>query len=667
MKFSSITQALLTSILFVSQANFVEAATVQTFDTDASTTAAGWFGTGNTTDGNNYGFANSDFTAQASPGGEAGGTMIHFTNTSSYGVSLGASFSLSDSFRADGEWASPTFTPEGASIGIGFYNSADIGVTKRINTLGLTVAEPGANGLRIRAAYYLTNGAAVQTATAQVIALGTNKVGRFSFVYDPTLSSGNGSLTVTMYNLGGFSLGSRTVNLTAAQRTTNVFIDSFGIVIGGIPPSLDTNTSTFFIDNVQYYAGPVITCVTPSPSQLITAVGSSNQNVSVTIPTSANLTNDLSVVVTSLNTNVAVPSGADANGKLTLLFASGGTTNMNFTVVGRGLGSTVFTLSNTNGVCVDANVEITVTAAAQPTITNSETFDSAALAACDGWVEFLSRSNGFNFGFTNSQFAGGAAAGEAGGTFSRRTNGAYYGDLFSGALTLNDNISASGKFIMPVLPADNEVRIGHFLTPATPNVNASMIGISIAEPTSLALPGARVRAFFQLGNGAVQYSGTIFRLVLTSQVYNWNYVYDPSGRLVVTFDDGAGGTISLTNTLSLAQRQITTSFNAFGIVQTRNATVNTNDATELYIDDVIYTAPLDLLKITKIENLSATIRLTFTTPSTNATHEISQTDTLTNPIWTPVTGVTFGGDCGKLTAEFAKPISSTEFYRVRLP
>ncbi|MEP6662812.1 MAG: hypothetical protein ABJC04_04010, partial [Verrucomicrobiota bacterium] len=385
MKFPSITQVLLTSILFVFQANFVEAATVQTFDTDASTTAAGWFGTGNLLNGNNYGFANSDFTAQASPGGEAGGTMIHFTNTSSYGVSLGASFSLSDSFRADGEWASPTFTPEGASIGIGFYNSADIGATNRRNTLGLTVAEPGANGLRVRAAYYLTNGAAVQTGTAQVIALGTNKAGRFSFVYDPTVvGTVNGSLTVTMYNLGGFSLGSRTVNLNAAQRATNLFIDSFGIVIGGIPPSLDTNTSTFFIDNVQYYAGPVITCVTPSPSQLITAVGSSNQNVSVIIPTSANLTNDFAVVVTSLNTNVAVPAGADANGQLTLLFPTGGTTNISFAVVGRAIGSALFTLSNTNGVCVDAGVEISVTAAAQTTITNLETFDSAALAACDG-------------------------------------------------------------------------------------------------------------------------------------------------------------------------------------------------------------------------------------------------------------------------------------------
>ncbi len=667
MKFPSITQVLVTSALLVFPASFAEAATVQTFDTAASTTAAGWAGIGNTLNGNTYGFTNSDFTAQSSPGGEAGGTMIHFTNTSSYGVSLGTNFSLSDSFRADGEWASPTFTPVGASIGIGFYNSADIGATNRRNTLGLTVAEPGANGLRIRAAYYLTNGAAVQTATAQVIALGTNTAGRFSFVYDPTLNSGNGSLTVTMYNLGGFSLGARTVNLTAAQRTTNVFLDSFGIVIGGIPPSLDTNTSTFFIDNVQYYAGPVITCVTPSPSQLITAVGSSNQNVSVTIPTTANLTNALSVVVTSLNTNVALPAGADANGKLTLLFATGGTTNMNFTVVGRGLGSTVFTLSNTNGVCVDANVEISVTAAAQTTITNLETFDTAALAACDGWVEFLSRSNGFNFGFTNSQLAGGANIGEAGGLFTRKTNGAYYADIFPGALTLNDNISASGKIIVPVLPFDNEVRIGHMQILATPtSANTNFIGISIAEPSATP-PGARVRAVFQLGSGAVQYSATIFRLVLTSQVYNWNYVYDPSGRLVVTIDDGSGGTISLTNTLSLAQRQINTSFNAFGIVQTRNSTINTNDATQLYIDDVIYTAPLDLLKISKVENLGATIRLTFTTPSTNATHEISQTDTLTNPIWTPVTGVTFGGDCGKLTAEFAKPVSSTKFYRIRLP
>ena len=100
-------------------------------------------------------------------------------------------------------------------------------------------------------------------------------------------------------------------------------------------------------------------CITAAPTAVTGMPGQSNLVVAVTIPKLLNLTNAASVTVSSLKPAVAVPVGA-VNGALTLNFPAGGTNVQTFNVAMLDQGTTTFVLSNAQGVCVLANVALSV-------------------------------------------------------------------------------------------------------------------------------------------------------------------------------------------------------------------------------------------------------------------------------------------------------------------
>jgi hypothetical protein len=96
-----------------------------------------------------------------------------------------------------------------------------------------------------------------------------------------------------------------------------------------------------------------------------------------------------------------------------------------------------------------------------------QTFDSAAAAAADGWVEHLSRpAEGFgaDYGFspTNNTTAP-SGAGEGGGLIPDRTQQiTYYADTTGISFTESDAFVVTGWLRIPVFPADGGVELGFF-------------------------------------------------------------------------------------------------------------------------------------------------------------------------------------------------------------
>ena len=85
--------------------------------------------------------------------------------------------------------------------------------------------------------------------------------------------------------------------------------------------------------------------------------------------------------------------------------------------------------------------------------TETQSFDSAESAAAAGWVAVNTTVEGNDYGWSDSANAGGVV-GEAGGTVARATTIDYYADTSIGELTLDDFMTASGKFLVTNLSAD---------------------------------------------------------------------------------------------------------------------------------------------------------------------------------------------------------------------
>ena len=223
--------------------------------------------------------------------------------------------------------------------------------------------------------------------------------------------------------------------------------------------------------------------------------------------------------------------------------------------------------------------------------TKSESFDSAESAAANGWVEMFSRQDGMDFGFSDTNIAGGAATGEAGGVFKRNSTRHMYADVFDQGklLTLDDEIMGSGKIRVPALPTGNAgVVVGHTdSTLAGGTTQANALGLVVAS-------NPRFFVYMALASGAVIES-VILNPVQTDRVYEWTYAYDPDGgngfgQLVATFTDTVTKEVfSGTITLNEAQRQVGAFFNAFGL--TSRALSAQDVQNEFYIDDVTYSMP----------------------------------------------------------------------------
>ena len=92
-----------------------------------------------------------------------------------------------------------------------------------------------------------------------------------------------------------------------------------------------------------------------------------------------------------------------------------------------------------------------------------QTFDTQAGASADGWTEFGSRINNFDFGFSSTNNAEGTASGEGGGTIARSEPLGYYGDVTLGGMSdLSIDLVATGRLKFQDSAFDGEFFFGYF-------------------------------------------------------------------------------------------------------------------------------------------------------------------------------------------------------------
>jgi hypothetical protein len=222
------------------------------FDDLASAVSHGWADSGNMTDGNSFGFSDSNVTG-GTPGGEAGGTFARSMGVRYYGdTTLGGTFTLNDVLHAEGELATEINGWDG-DLRIGFFNTASGGLNTLANVLGANIAEPGGgiSGYRATATLATENAATAYAGALELSPLtGTF---RFRFDYVPTGGANSqGQLTVEFFNSEGASVGTRTLHLTSAQRTVGANFNAFGLIIGGHGSSIPTALLNAYIDAVSY-------------------------------------------------------------------------------------------------------------------------------------------------------------------------------------------------------------------------------------------------------------------------------------------------------------------------------------------------------------------------------------------------------------------------------
>ena len=233
-------------------------------------------------------------------------------------------------------------------------------------------------------------------------------------------------------------------------------------------------------------------------------------------------------------------------------------------------------------------------ASAQGLVQVSESFDnSSGLLSLSKGVD----TDGFDFGFSNTNNAGGAAAGELGGTFSRTDDASthYFADDQIGAISRLDALTVTGNFIITEnLNMDGWAHIGYInreTADAFPlSESQNQLGVAIIEPNDDT--GFRIIAVTnsQLGRSR----GDVQRAPIGSKV-SFVMTYEPSG-----LEDGNG---SLNVDFTLEDGTVLNSFvdevrnpdpidwdfDAFIIGGVPASSADPDRKAIMYFDDVVYT------------------------------------------------------------------------------
>ncbi|MEX2119730.1 MAG: hypothetical protein WD847_09060 [Pirellulales bacterium] len=202
----------------------------------------------------------------------------------------------------------------------------------------------------------------------------------------------------------------------------------------------------------------------------------------------------------------------------------------------------------------------------------------------------------FNFGFSPTHFAGGAAAGELGGHVFRGDcrypeRLAYYGDRVD-ELTLGKPLQAAGKVAMRRGVSDSTTLIGFFHSRESVAVTQSQssgipqnfLGVSIEGPSS---EGFFFYPMYRFQGGASGYADGPDRprILPNGDAHDWTFAYSPGaagrpGRVKVTLD---GQSVSIDLPESAGEGG--TTFDRFGLV----TTWIDGNGQYVYFDDLVYT------------------------------------------------------------------------------
>jgi VCBS repeat-containing protein len=222
--------------------------TVENFSSSTTAVEHSWELYGATTSGgSNYGYQSGSVTNGAD-NGEAGGTLARSDTWSYYADNdIGGSFSLNDSIQSHGHFTFQSRNNWTAGLQLGHFGATEAQSNAAPPFVGITLAEPtdGTN-YRAFARVTLSNGTTVD---GTALLIGGNSNYSFTSVWDP---SGNGSLTVNVYNNTGSLVGTSTASLDSTQRTTGATVDAYGLLNINVGGANSSDTVNFFIDDVSY-------------------------------------------------------------------------------------------------------------------------------------------------------------------------------------------------------------------------------------------------------------------------------------------------------------------------------------------------------------------------------------------------------------------------------
>ena len=178
-----------------------------------------------------------------------------------------------------------------------------------------------------------------------------------------------------------------------------------------------------------------------------------------------------------------------------------------------------------------------------------ETFDSNP-----GWDGNSNRSDGYDYGFSNTDVTGGqSGAGEAGGKFVRSSQASYYADTkLASPLTLGQTLFVSGELVLDNVGLNGSVDIGYLNTGASDQLQLSLL-------ESGAESGIHVRAVIQLttSDGEIYTSLPILLRDVEDGPREWSMQYsrnaeNDASTIVLTIsgegtisNNGVGGTTAL--------------------------------------------------------------------------------------------------------------------------
>jgi hypothetical protein len=201
-----------------------------------------------------------------------------------------------------------------------------------------------------------------------------------------------------------------------------------------------------------------------------------------------------------------------------------------------------------------------------------------------------------DFGFSDTNFAKGTAAGEIGGRIQRSSEPAWYGKKLAAAKTLDDPLRCSGTFAVTQTSGMSSMYFGWFNTQTMDVRPRNFLGmmlngegkgceVHLSYSTSL----GQSDGFRATGTGPKGAAVRDFNLIPNDGTpYTFELVYDPKandGNGEITFTLGGQGPFTggpFKFKVSPAQRNAGATYDAFGIVNPQSA----GNALTIHFDDV---------------------------------------------------------------------------------
>jgi hypothetical protein len=232
--------------------------------------------------------------------------------------------------------------------------------------------------------------------------------------------------------------------------------------------------------------------------------------------------------------------------------------------------------------------------------------DTQSLDADPKWDGFRNRQSyetrnvrpRFDFGYSPTNYAGGAAKGEIGGSLFRGDQRfpermAYYGAVLRD-LSLNDRLEAGGKMCLRRGVTDSTILFGFFQDQGSRRVGPEQKSYIPENFVGIAIEGPSADGFYfypvygvdkeSVGNSA-QRSGNPPTIYPDGKPHDWTLLYEPGpagadGKITLTLDGKPAALV-----VPADHKAIGAHFNRFGFITTH---IDGNGQ-EVYLDDLIFT------------------------------------------------------------------------------